>query len=142
MKSRRAALQSFVLGSLGIAAVPAAISAKKKKKKPCPPCKGRKKGKCKRTLPNGTACPGGTCQDEICVATTEPPQTTSAPECIAHEECRGPGRDYMACYRGRCCAIGGFRCGYEECCRTVCCSGYCVDNSGFGGGRSVCPGNF
>jgi hypothetical protein len=40
--------------------------AEARKKKPCPPCKKRKKGKCKAKLPNGTLCAGGTCQDGAC----------------------------------------------------------------------------
>jgi hypothetical protein len=39
-------------------------------KKKCPPCKKRKKGKCKKKKPDGTPCPGGTCQGGRCVAPT------------------------------------------------------------------------
>jgi hypothetical protein len=49
------------LGLLGFAS-PNEVEAKKKK---CPPCKQRKKGKCKTNLPDGTACPGGICQSEV-----------------------------------------------------------------------------
>lgn len=37
-------------------------------KKKCPPCKKRKKGKCKKKKPDGTACPGGTCRSGKCHA--------------------------------------------------------------------------
>jgi mannan endo-1,4-beta-mannosidase len=39
----------------------------KGKKKGCPPCKKRKKGKCKKKKPDGTVCPGGACQSGNCV---------------------------------------------------------------------------
>jgi hypothetical protein len=55
------------------------------KKKPCPPCKKRKKGKCKGKLPNGTACPGGTCRTGSCQAISQPPP--SVPICTP--KCRG-----------------------------------------------------
>src|SRR4051794_24260786 len=45
-----------------VSAVPGRSRVAAKKKKPCPPCKTRKKGKCKVTLPDGTAGAGGTCQ--------------------------------------------------------------------------------
>jgi hypothetical protein len=48
----------------------AAAKKKKKNKKPCPPCKTRKHGKCKGTLPDGTGCSGGTCQGGSCLAPT------------------------------------------------------------------------
>lgn len=40
------------------------------KKKGCPPCKKRKQGKCTGKLPNGAACPGGTCNGGRCVPFT------------------------------------------------------------------------
>lgn len=58
--------------SLGLLAASFAGSAlvadtdARKKKKPCPPCKGRKKGKCKMVLPDGSPCAGGTCQAGTC----------------------------------------------------------------------------
>jgi hypothetical protein len=60
--SRRSLLAGLVSGLLTTK-----VAAGKKKKKKCPPCKKRKKGKCKGTLPDGTACAGGTCQSGSCV---------------------------------------------------------------------------
>src|SRR5215213_1036674 len=40
-------------------------------KKTCSPCKKRKKGKCKGKKPDGTACPGGTCQGGRCCVPQE-----------------------------------------------------------------------
>ncbi len=39
-----------------------------RKKNDCPPCKKRKNGKCKSTQPDGSSCPGGTCQSGACFA--------------------------------------------------------------------------
>ena len=55
--SRRSALSALL-------AIPAAIplTTVVAKKKRCAPCKRRKKGKCKKNKPDGTACPQGACQ--------------------------------------------------------------------------------
>ena|SRR5215208_2482349 len=51
----------------------------------CPPCRKRKKGKCRKKLPDGEVRPGGTCQGGSCVAeaglhvTPKPPVNT----CVA-----------------------------------------------------------
>jgi hypothetical protein len=65
--SRRHALGGVIAGTLGLlSAITEQAAAKRKNKKPCPPCKKRKKGKCKGKKPDGTACPGGTCQGGAC----------------------------------------------------------------------------
>lgn len=64
--SRRRALGGMLAGTLGLLGA-GAENAAAKKKKPCPPCKKRKKGKCKGTVPDGTACSGGVCQSGTCV---------------------------------------------------------------------------
>jgi hypothetical protein len=64
-RSRRGALAAVVGSALGVAGL---AETDAKKKKPCPPCKKRKKGKCKKKLPDGTGCRGGTCQGGRCVA--------------------------------------------------------------------------
>lgn len=79
--SRRRVLGGLLPGSLGFFGARVEQAAAKKKK-PCPPCKKRKKGKCKAKLPDGTACEnGGTCQSGSCRATTVPPDggTTTVP---------------------------------------------------------------
>ena len=68
--SRRTLLGLVAALGFGVAD---AEAKKKKKKKPCPPCKKRKKGKCKATLPDGSACSGGTCQGGTCLAVSPPP---------------------------------------------------------------------
>src|SRR5215207_1530485 len=58
--SRRRALVLALGGTL--APLLAQKETEAKKKKACPPCKKRKKGKCKANLPDGMGCSGGTCQ--------------------------------------------------------------------------------
>jgi hypothetical protein len=65
-RSRRYALGGLLSGALSLLGSRAEHVAAKKKKA-CPPCKKRKKGKCKATLTDGTACRGGTCQGGRCV---------------------------------------------------------------------------
>jgi hypothetical protein len=55
--SRRRALGGLLAGALGVIGSPAEHAPAKKK--PCPPCKKRKAGTCKKKLPDGTACRGG-----------------------------------------------------------------------------------
>ena len=84
-------------------------------KKKCPPCKKRKKGKCKKTLPDGTACAGGTCQGGRCGATAPPPGPTctcSGGTCSSTGQCICPvGRP---CSPGVCCP-NGQACSGESC---------------------------
>ena len=81
-----------LLGGLGLSATlpallgllsPDATAARKKhKKKPCPPCKKRSKGRCKKKLRDGTACRGGTCRGGSCVALAAPsPPPPPGPTC-------------------------------------------------------------
>lgn len=73
-RSRRDAhrlVSGLAVGGL-LALVGVAEGTARKKKKPCPPCKKRKKGKCKVRLPEGTSCidtagQDGTCQEGRCV---------------------------------------------------------------------------
>jgi hypothetical protein len=70
-------------------------------KKPCPPCKKRKAGKCKKKMPDGAACPGGTCQSGRC-------DTTSfrQSECTALDRCAAPPASFRCaeatCVNGDC----------------------------------------
>ncbi|MDQ2652209.1 MAG: DUF1554 domain-containing protein [Chloroflexota bacterium] len=67
--SRRKTLATIGALVTGFATAPTPLEARKrKKKKSCPPCRKRKKGKCKGKLPDGAACVSGTCSGGICVA--------------------------------------------------------------------------
>jgi hypothetical protein len=92
-----------------------------KKKKRCPPCKTRKHGKCKQTLPDGTACVGGACQGGRCVSSSPPPPVVCPPTCPVCQTCNastggcevrpdGNGQPGQNCQAPR-----------------VCCSGTCCD---------------
>jgi len=78
--TRRGAFSVLVAGVLNVPLHSASnVSARKK---PCPPCKKRKKGKCKATLPDGTVCSTGTCQAGQCVApSASPPPPPPALAC-------------------------------------------------------------
>jgi len=69
------------------------------KKKSCPPCKKRKKGKCKAKLPDRTPCPGGSCLSGNCVAAAPPECVTAAtcPTPSASQECQ-----QATCDNGKC----------------------------------------
>src|SRR5262245_42445334 len=71
--SRRRAFGAAFAGGLGLTLLSVGQGAVAKKKKPCPPCKKRKKGKCKGLLPDGSVCAGGTCQGGSCLPTGSPP---------------------------------------------------------------------
>lgn len=79
-RSRRHALAAALGAPFGMAfGVVSGVEAATKKKKPCPPCKKRKKGKCKNA--EGIPCNGGTCQGGRCVpaATDATANTTLSP---------------------------------------------------------------
>jgi hypothetical protein len=71
--SRRRALTGVVSGTLGLVLGASVIDEAEAAKK-CPPCKKRKKGKCKKKLPDGTACRGGSCQSGRCVVSACVPE--------------------------------------------------------------------
>lgn len=91
---RRQALRASVGGALAatLAGINQAAEAGKKKKKSCPPCKKRKQGKCKKKLPDGTACEGGTCQDGKCVGCSDFTES-----CASSAECCGAEFGIVAC---------------------------------------------
>jgi hypothetical protein len=64
-----------LLGGLSLGAIlasPRGPDETAAKKKPCPPCKKRKKGKCKANQPDETACEnGGVCRGGSCVPPAE-----------------------------------------------------------------------
>lgn len=88
-------------------------SGKKKKKKPCPPCVGRKKGKCKKPLADGTACTGGTCQGGQCLRCADPARpnfcastNSCLPACL-NNEVFSPETCTCACAPRTCCNCDG-----------------------------------
>lgn len=124
--SRRRALAGALAGGLGAFGI--ATTEAKKKKKDCPPCKKRKKGKCKGTLPDGTGCTGGTCQGGSCVAAGEPaPCIPQDPVALCADGC---GTRTDNCGRPVVCATcpTGQKCLLNGSCATP-----CLDNSD-------CPG--
>jgi hypothetical protein len=66
--SRRRALAGLLAGTLGL--LGSHVEDAAAKKKPCPPCKKRKQGTCKKKKPDGTLCAGGTCQGGKCILAT------------------------------------------------------------------------
>lgn len=92
---------------------------KGKKGNACPPCKKRKQGKCKKKLPDGTACSGGTCQGGSCIPACTP---SCAGRSCGPNGCGGncgtcPGA--LSCQDGQCvlACTGGL----------TACAGNCVD---------------
>jgi hypothetical protein len=86
---------------------------KKKKKKPCPPCVGRKKGKCKKRLVDGTACTGGTCRGGQCLRCADPARpnfcasTDSCLPACRNNEVFSPQTCSCACAPRTCCNCTG-----------------------------------
>src|SRR5678815_5270637 len=76
-RRRVVATLAGALGALGLA--PADMT--EARKKACPPCKKRKRGKCKKNLPDGIACAGGTCHGGSCVPAAPGPVTTADAAC-------------------------------------------------------------
>ena len=117
--SRRSGLA--LLGALGSAGpvAPDPVAAKKKKKKRCPPCKRRKKGRCRGVRPDGAPCPGGggfrccggVCTDELRAAGEACSLTEDDTCCSNYCGPVGPGQKACAATcRGKYCELEG------ECC--------------------------
>lgn len=66
--SRRRLIQNLL--GLGLGARVSALAAEPSAAKSCPPCRKKKRGKCKKKKPNGTPCPGGACLKGRCQPTT------------------------------------------------------------------------
>jgi hypothetical protein len=123
-RSRRGALAASLGGALGLAGL---TQTDARNKKPCPPCKKRKKGKCKGRLPDGTGCAGGACLSGVCVA-GKPPSS----ECLGKPDntrCEDRFDQRGRCLAGVCnpkpyCASGNVIVTDPPGC-SVCCSGRC-----------------
>ena len=75
-----AALGGVLGGVLGTTLGTAPSGGAGKRKKPCPPCKTRKQGTCKKKRPDGTACGnGGICQGGRCAAAASPVSSPPPP---------------------------------------------------------------
>jgi hypothetical protein len=111
--SRRRALVALS-GVFGLAMGMASTQDSEAKKK-CPLCKKRKNGKCKKNRPDGTACPGGTCQSGRCIAAA--PSLPPPPPCATAAACPVPPASQL-CAQATC--IGG-TCGIgPKAANTVC----------------------
>jgi hypothetical protein len=84
--TRRRALVTLS-GVLGLGLRACSLHEAEGKKKRCPPCKKRKRGKCKGKKPDGTACAGGTCQGGRCVATPSAPCVPQDPATVCTAGC-------------------------------------------------------
>lgn len=117
--SRRRGLVAIATLGLGALSGPDGVGAKKKKA--CPPCKRRKKGKCK-PQPDGTACGNGICNTGICTPCAAGKSvcaarcvdlTTDIANCGACGSACAPSQ---TCDRGTCvtgsgtCAVGADTC--------------------------------
>lgn len=112
--SRRRSLVLF--GILGLGGLDSSdVAAKNKKKKRCPPCKKRKKGKCKGTLPDGAPCPGGSCQGGRCQQGCLPTD-----QCCAADDCP---LGFLCC--DGFCSETLFAAGAACTAGSRCCSNYC-----------------
>ena len=124
VRSRRSALATVLGSALGLRGL-AEAEAKTQKKKACPPCKTRKKGKCKGVLPNGAVCAGGTCQSGICMATAAPPvppPVAPLPRSTCTDGVRNGDETDIDC--GGSCArcVNGRRCAVSNDCASGLCS--------------------
>jgi hypothetical protein len=90
--------------------------SERKRKKRCPPCKKRKKGKCKGRLPDGSACPGGICLSGNCCTPTCAGKVCGDDGCGGSCGTCGTGH---TCQSGTC--VLGCSSGFTDC------GGRCVD---------------
>lgn len=135
--SRRTVLRA--LGGLGLAGLLRwdDVAAKKRKKKPCPPCKTRKKGKCKGLLPDGTACAGGTCQGGTCVCVPESQVATCAGRCGTWPNTCGQYVSCPSCTDGKLC-LGNGSCGIPCGGSVGSCPASCICGFGTPEGQRYC----
>jgi hypothetical protein len=120
--SRRHIVAGFINGLLGMIAL--TLGGDEAQAKRCPPCRKKKKGKCKKKRPDGTPCGGGkTCQRGRCVCPdeTEPCGGACVPFCDLFQ-----ARNPVTC---DCCLPNN---SLLECSGSDnCCSGICLGIAGF-----------
>ena len=80
-RSRRRLTRTILSLAFSSAAAASTLEQTAAKKKPCPPCKKRKKSKCKANLPDGTTCNGGTCRSGSCCVPEHPAATCAGARC-------------------------------------------------------------
>lgn len=106
--------------------------ADRKKRKACPPCRKRKQGKCKAKVPDGRACPGGSCRSGRCVPTPAEPTT-----CVGGQTaCAGICVDLQTDVKN--CGLCGNMCGQGESCDSAAC--HCGSGNACTGGQTCIGG--
>jgi hypothetical protein len=121
--SRRRAIGVLSASTLGLLATRTEEAAAKKK--PCPPCKKRKDGKCKKKKPDGTLCAGGTCQGGKCIAAGSSP-TCSDGITNGTESDVDCGGSCSRCTNGKTCV------GRDDCIGALCINNVCTSCSAIG----------
>jgi hypothetical protein len=149
--SRRRALGGLLTGALGLLSTQTEHAAAKKK--PCPPCKKRKAGKCKKKKPDGTVCSGGTCQSGRCIPAptctdglkngteTDIDCGGGCPRCPSSKRCAGAADCASGfCLDATCQACSGSfltSCGTDANGSCLCLSGVCSTNRSVQDGTST-----
>jgi hypothetical protein len=119
-RSRRGALAAALAGVLGTRG----LNSGEAKKKKCPPCKKRKQGKCKKKKPDGSPCPGGTCDGGRCATCSDGVKNGtetgidcggSCPRCATGQSCTSPNDCASAFCSGGTCQTCTFPdvCGFD-----------------------------
>ncbi|MFT4038153.1 MAG: hypothetical protein QM692_08250 [Thermomicrobiales bacterium] len=126
------------VGVIGAGAIAGALAAegttaKRRKKRPCPPCVGRKKGKCRKPLADGTPCAMGVCRGGQCACVPATCASLGKTCGIAPDGCGGT----LGC--GRCSLGPTPSCNNGTCavCSAVC-PGTCNACFGLPDGSTVC----
>lgn len=122
--SRRRAIGVLSAGTLGLLATRTEEAAAKKK--PCPPCKKRKDGKCKKKKPDGRLCAGGTCHGGKCIAAPGPSPTCSDGITNGTESDVDCGGSCSRCTNGKSCV------GRDDCIGALCINNVCTSCSAIG----------
>ena len=113
VRSRRG-LTRILFGLAFGSAAAASPRVEAKKNKPCPPCKKRKQGKCKKKLPDGSACRGGTCHGGRCTTCSDGVKN-------GNETSIDCGGTCPRCPNGRTCASR------NDCDAALCTGGMCAE---------------